>query len=97
MAPEKRAGEDLSLRRRRLRYRAWHRGTRELDLLIGPFVDAVTPAMDEVELGRLERLLDEPETNLQAWLLRLGAPPPDVADRDLIERIVTFKLTNRGP
>ena len=97
MAPEQSAGADLSLRRRRLRYRAWHRGTRELDLLIGPFVDAMTPAMDADELDRLERLLNEPETDLQAWLLGQGTPPPDAADTDLIERIVSFKLANKSP
>lgn len=92
MAPEKAAGEDLSMRRRRLRYRAWHRGTRELDLIIGPFADAVTDSMDGAELDRFERLLSGEETDLQAWLLGQEPPPPD-ADRDLLNRIIAHKLS----
>ena len=92
MAPENRAGEDLSMRRRRLRYRAWRRGTRELDLILGPFADATIAAMSEAELERLERLLDLDETTLQQWLLGLAPPPPE-ADGELIARILTHKLS----
>ncbi|HHY50513.1 MAG TPA: succinate dehydrogenase assembly factor 2, partial [Alphaproteobacteria bacterium] len=77
MAPANRAGEDLSMRRRRLRYRAWRRGTRELDLILGPFADATLARMSEAELERLERLLDLDETALQQWLLGQVPPPPD--------------------
>ena len=80
------------MRRRRLRYRAWHRGTRELDLIIGPFADAVTEGMDGAELDRLERLLSEEETDLQAWLLGQETPPPHT-DRDLLERIIAHKIS----
>ncbi|HQZ12044.1 MAG TPA: succinate dehydrogenase assembly factor 2 [Devosia sp.] len=92
MAPEKAAGEDLSMRRRRLKYRAAHRGTRELDMLIGVFAEAKADVMDAGELDRLERLLDEGETELQAWLLGQEVPPPDV-DRDLLERIIAHKIS----
>jgi antitoxin CptB len=92
MATEKAAGEDLSMRRRRVRYRAWHRGTRELDLIIGPFADASTDSMDGAELERLERLLGEAETDLQAWLLGQETPPP-AADIELLNRIIAHKLS----
>ena len=45
MALEKLAGDDPAMRRRRLRYRAWHRGMREMDLILGPFVDALAESM----------------------------------------------------
>jgi len=77
-----------------LRYRAWHRGTRELDLIIGPFADAATEAMDGAELDRLELLLSEEETDLQAWLLGRETPPP-AADRDLLDRIIAHKLSTQ--
>lgn len=51
MAPEKQE-EDLSMRRRRLKYRAAHRGTLELDMLIGTFAAAAADRMDEAELRR---------------------------------------------
>lgn len=80
------------MRRRRLKYRAWHRGTRELDLLIGPFADAAVEGMDGAELDRFERLLAGEETELQAWLLGEETPPP-AADRDLLDRILVHKLS----
>jgi antitoxin CptB len=92
MAPEKAAGEDLTMRRRRLKYRAAHRGTRELDMLIGPFAEAAADTMGAAELDRFERLLDEEETELQAWLLGQETPPP-TADRDLLDRIVAHKIS----
>jgi antitoxin CptB len=94
MAPENQAGEDLSIRRRRLRYRAAHRGTRELDLILGPFAEAEAEHLTAAELDRLERLLDVDETSLQQWLLRQAEPPP-TADRDLIDRIIAHKLSTQ--
>ena len=82
----------MSMRRRRLRYRAWHRGTRELDLLLGPFADAELDGMDEAGLDRFERLLAHEETDLQAWLLKQEAPPPD-ADSELLTRITAHKIS----
>jgi antitoxin CptB len=89
MAPPNRAGEDVSIRRRRLIYRAAHRGTRELDLLLGPFAAAALGAMTEPELDRFEWLLDEPETDIQMWLL--GESPAPERHRDMLARILDFK------
>lgn len=94
MAPPNRDREDLSLRRRRLRYRAWHRGTRELDLLLGPFADAELDSMDADQLDRFENLLEHEETDLQAWLLK-QAVPAGVADPELIARITAQKTAKR--
>lgn len=84
-------GEDIAMRWRRLRYRASHRGTRELDLILGPY----TASAPDAELERLERLLDEEETDLQAWLMGTAVPPPD-ADGDLIARIRSFMIASHG-
>ena len=91
MAPEKAAGEDIAMRWRQLRYRASHRGTRELDLILGPYAAAAPTA----ELERLEQLMGEEDTSLQKWLLGQEDPPP-TADRDLIDRIKTFKMGSHG-
>jgi antitoxin CptB len=96
MAPQKAAGEDIAMRRRRLRYRAAHRGTRELDLILGPYADAHVEAAGEVELDRFEQLLEEADTDLQKWLLR-QEPPPHEADRDLIDAILLYKLSRPRP
>jgi antitoxin CptB len=62
-------------RLKRLRFRAWHRGTREADLLIGGFFDAVAEAWDEAELGWFEALLEEQDVDIMAWAIGTVAPP----------------------
>jgi antitoxin CptB len=74
-------------RRRRLLFRAWHRGTREADLLIGGFVSRHIAAMDDAELLALERVLDCPDADLADWLTGRRPVPPDRAE-DLLERMV---------
>lgn len=91
MAPQKDARDDIAMRWRRLRYRASHRGTRELDLMLGPYTDSA-PAE---ELERLELLIAEQDTDLQAWLLG-REPPPTSADSEMIERIRNFAVTAHG-
>lgn len=92
MALQKDAGEDLSLRRRRLRYRAWHRGTKEMDLLLGPFADARLEVMDEAELDRFETLIGEADTDLLKWLMGQEPAPAD-ADHELLAELLTFRTS----
>jgi len=60
---------------KRLRFRAWHRGTREADLLIGGFFDAAAAEWDEAELGWFEALLEEQDVDIMAWAIGTAAPP----------------------
>ncbi len=58
--------ESLSIWRKRLRYRSWHRGTKELDLLLGSFADRHLDTFDQGQLARLEILLEVPEPVIQS-------------------------------
>ena len=91
MAPPKDAGEDIAIRRRRLRYRAWHRGTKEMDLVLGPFADAHLEVYGAPELDRLEALMDEEDTDLLKWVMGQEPFPPD-ADADLLGTIIAYRL-----
>ena len=91
MAPQKDAGEDIAIRRRRLRYRAWHRGTKEMDLVLGPYADAHLDGLGEPELDRLETLMDEEDTDLLKWVMG-QEPVPATADADLLGRIIAFRM-----
>jgi len=91
MAPSKDAGEDLFMRRKRLRYRAWHRGTREMDLVLGPYADAHVEALGERELDRLETLMDEEDTDLLKWVMGQEQPRTDI-DRPLLDAIIAFRI-----
>lgn len=62
-------------RLKRLRMRAWRRGTREMDLLLGPFADERLPRMDGPALDLFEALLGEPDDELYGWVAgRVPAP-----------------------
>lgn len=90
MALQKDAGEELSMRLRRLRYRAWHRGTKEMDLLLGPYADARLGAMEVADLDRFETLLEEADTDLLKWLMGQEPTPAD-ADADLLADLLKFR------
>ena len=85
---------DTDFRRRRLRYRAWHRGIREMDLLMGRFVDAELDALSTAEISGLEALLDIPDPELFAWLTE-QAPVPADQDTPLFRRLKLFHNHDR--
>jgi antitoxin CptB len=59
----------------RLRFRAWHRGTREMDYICGCFFDRHAGAWSEAELQWFEDLLGEEDPDVQAWAMGTQAPP----------------------
>lgn len=62
-------------RLKRLRFRAWHRGTKEADLLIGGFFDAHHEQWSEAEIGWFEALLEEQDVDIMAWAIGTAVPP----------------------
>jgi antitoxin CptB len=83
------AGEALAIRRRRLRFRAWHRGMREVDLLLGSFADAHVHDLDADELAAFEALLETPDPLVLAWITGEAPAPPDV-QTPLLARLIAF-------
>ncbi len=68
MTGTSRTSDGLDPRRRRALFRAWHRGTREMDLLLGRFADAYIAALSEADLASLEALMEVPDRDLFAWV-----------------------------
>ena len=60
--------EGLDVRRRRILFRAWHRGTREMDLLMGRFADSQLKGLPDDELDDLELLMEAPDRDVFSWL-----------------------------
>ena len=69
----------LAHRFARARFRAWHRGTREADFMIGGFFDAHHQAWTEADLAWFEALLDEDEVDVLAWALGAAEVPEKFA------------------
>jgi antitoxin CptB len=90
-----RSSEGLDERRKRLLFRCWHRGTREMDLILGRFADAEIANLGEEELTQLELLIEVPDPDLYAALTGDQALPPPYAD-SLFERIKSFRAVDYG-
>jgi antitoxin CptB len=76
-----RTSAGLDERRRRLLFRSWRRGTREMDLIMGQFAESVIADLTDTEIAEFERLSDAADPDLYAWLT--GAEPVP-ADYDLL-------------
>ncbi|MCC2098932.1 MAG: succinate dehydrogenase assembly factor 2 [Hyphomicrobiales bacterium] len=85
-----RSSTGLEIRQRKLLFRSWHRGLRELDLVLGTFADAVVGDLTEEEVEQYERLLEIPDTDLLSWIMGDRAMPAEHYS-PLFERIVTFR------
>ena len=77
------------IRRRRLLFRSWHRGTQESDLLLGSFADTCLAGFDRGQLERFESLLDCSDPDLFDWILG-GSEPPIEHDHDVLRRLRAF-------
>jgi antitoxin CptB len=90
-----RSSEGLDLRRRKLLFRAWHRGMREMDLIMGGFADATVEQLDDRALTDFERLIDVPDRDLLAWITGEVSVPPDF-DSALFRSLRDFHLSPGG-
>lgn len=84
------SSEGLDARRRRLLFRCWHRGIREMDLVLGRFADAHLAALSDSELDEVERWLDVPDQQIFAWVNGMEPAPSDF-DTDLFRRLRSFR------
>lgn len=79
----------LDPRRKKLLFRAWHRGIKEVDIVLGTFADAHLPAMSEEELDLFEHLMDAPDRELFKWISGEEETPENYRSR-VIDRIAAF-------
>jgi len=87
MTGSTRSSADLDPRRRKALFRAWHRGTREMDLVLGGFADEHIGELDDADLAEFEGLLNVLDTELFQWVSG-ELPTPVTHDTPLFRRIV---------
>ena len=95
MTGSMRSSDGLDDRRKRLLFRSWRRGTREMDLILGRFADAAIASLTEDELTQFEHLLDVPEPDLYAAFTG-DRPIPEGWPRPLFLRIKAFLPAGHG-
>jgi antitoxin CptB len=88
-----RSSGGLDDRRKRLLFRCWHRGTREMDLILGRFADAEIATLSDDDLGTLERLIELPDPDLYAALIGDAPLPPEHVCA-LFDRIKAFRAVD---
>jgi antitoxin CptB len=93
MTGSTRSSEGLDDRRKRLLFRCWHRGTREMDLILGRFADAEIASLTDAELTQLEHLIELPDPDLYAALTGNGLLAPEYAS-GVFDRIRSFRVAD---
>jgi antitoxin CptB len=74
----------------RARFRAWRRGFREADLILGPFADQHAPSFSDEEMSAFEVLLDQLDHDLYAWIIGSAETPPEF-DHAVMRRLKDFR------
>lgn len=89
MSVSQTADIDLDARRRRAQFRAWHRGMREMDLIMGRFADAQMSSLTEAEIAAFEALLEAQDQDVFSWLTGEVIVPAEY-DTDLFRKMLAF-------
>lgn len=90
MSGTTRSSADLEPRRRALLFRAWHRGMREMDLIMGPFVDTYIGELSAQDVTDLELLVDVPDRDIFDWLTGASELPEEF-NTPLFAKLKTFQ------
>ena len=77
---------DRETRLKRLRFRAWHRGTKEADLLVGGFFDRHSASWNDDQIGWFEALMNEQDVDIMAWAIG-SAPVPERWDGEMMSQL----------
>jgi antitoxin CptB len=85
--------DDLENKRKRLIFRAGHRGTKEMDLLMGGFALRHVPGFDEGELTAFEDLLTQNDPDLYNWITGVEDGPADIMAEPVFQKLLSFRLS----
>lgn len=79
--------DPLDTRKRKARFRAWHRGMREADLVMGGFADKELAGFDDAQLDQFEQVLNEADGDIVKWITG-EMPVPANQDNDIVRRMI---------
>ena len=84
------SNQGLDARRRKALFRSWHRGMREMDLILGGFADAEIASLTDAELAQYEELLGVPDGDLLRWVTG-ERPVPETSWTPVMKRILASR------
>jgi antitoxin CptB len=82
---------DLDTQRKKLRIRAWRRGFKEADLILGRFADSKLDVMSADEVAAFDRLLDEADQDLYGWIIGRTETPIEF-DGPVMTALKSFRV-----
>jgi antitoxin CptB len=91
MSGTTRSSADLDPRRRKILFRSWHRGMREMDLIMGRFADARIDKLTEADLDEFEALIEVPDRDLLMWITGEKSVPANY-DRPVFRALRDFHV-----
>ena len=86
--------DSLETRRKRLLFRSWHRGTREMDLLLGRFAERNLATFSGRQVALYEALLEYSDSDIYDWMNGRTAPPKEL-DNDVMKLLLNFRFTDQ--
>ncbi|MDR3495276.1 MAG: succinate dehydrogenase assembly factor 2 [Ancalomicrobiaceae bacterium] len=89
------SSDGLSPRKKRALYQAWHRGTKEMDLLLGQFADAALATMSEAEMDAFEAILNETDRDLFSWVVG-SEPAGSSGETTVFKQFLAFHAGKKG-
>jgi antitoxin CptB len=78
-------------RLKKVKFRAWHRGFREADLILGPFADRYAATLSVAQLDAFEALMEEADQDLYEWIVERTPTPPEF-DGEIMNMIKQFRF-----
>lgn len=78
--------ESIEIRRKRLKFRSWHRGIKEADILLGHFADKHLQDLNDNQLDRYEDLLREPDLKIVSWITK-DSKAPEYLQNDVMDML----------
>lgn len=89
--------DDIVIWRKRLTFRSWHRGTKEMDLLLGSFADRHAPGFSAAELEQYEEILGYSDPDLYNWISGIEAAPANLMT-PVLEKLLSHRFADQsGP
>jgi antitoxin CptB len=82
-------------KRKRLQFRSWHRGTRELDLIMGTFADRSLRELSDAELDFYDQILTHPDPDLYNWVTGVETVPANLMN-SVMERLLRHRVVSNA-
>lgn len=79
-------------RRKKILFRSWHRGTKEMDIILGNFADKYIKDLSGAQLDAYENLLEVPDLDVYNWIIGKEDAPANAPYGDLLQQIIDNKV-----